>query len=740
MPFEPKPLLNFERGLYYAKEPWISPENAWTTLQNARMNNGRILKRKGFSQFGYLGTQVLLETVGNGGATDHDTLLNGPLKPPAYISNTSDTKCIAITNGGANTASGWADTYYETVGDGLALLFETLTISLGAGTENYTGTLIGANNPRTPITFDETGGTTQEIIIDYISGPQYGPDAPVQGTSSADADSSGTNTWTPATAWNTGGSYDVTFAVTTVTDVELTYDRCIGWVEYGSTGAPGDIHFTFSPNWPAADVKVDYEYMSEEPVMGIFAWNSLDGNEYLVAADTDYVWWYNVATDNFESPEGKWVSDGPHVSTAFTGSDSDFFHFCAFENILIINNGVDPPQSYDPNTQLCTMLGTGYSGSGNDIDAARFCFRHKNRIVYLRTTEDSSVDYAQRARWTPVNNIEFSGATGDEASYFTDAPTTDKIIAADIIGGEIVVIFDKSVWRLRYTGVDQYSAYVWEQLPAVEGTASPRGNVPLGDVMLYRGHEGINVTDANGVQAADLEIPDEVLSWNLDAEKYSFGVYVPAEHEALLSYADADDSYAERLLVAHLDRNRQFKGWSKYDLSFHCFGRYRRGAVISWDDAVAGMTVDEIMWTLDSLGKSVQFPIILAGDREGNIYEYADGYTDDGNDVTALMRTIRLNPYPGRKCHLGWVDVTVDQITNGTLTVKTYPNYSASAGTNTTVDLTAVGESGKVHRRVRINKIAHLHTVEVSVASSSPFAMDSITIWCKAAGRMREIA
>jgi len=730
MPFEPKPLLNFERGLYAAKEPWISPENAWQVLQNAKLDKGRVLKRKGYKQFARLGIAEPGENIGDGGVGDSGTLDIVPIRPPAYISDEADTFHILIEDG-TYEGKGWSDPYYDTrFSQPYFLVYQRVVITGFAGLTNYAGSLVGVNNPRTPITFDETGGATRQIVIDYIAGPQYGPQRPTQGvTSDSDADPAGTNTWIPGELAGSNGAYDVTFPSATEGSVTVTYDEYIGYVK-----ANGQYFFTYDVEDTWDDpVTCDYEWLSEEPIMGIHSWHTLDGDgvEYLVACDTDKIYLYNVTTGNFGDPLG-----------SFTGDDSQYFHFCSFEDILIVNNGKDPPQKYTPATPAIAEMGTNYNAAGtptNDIQSAKFCFRKGSRIIYIGLKEGGDW-YLNRARWTPVNDIEYAGAVGTEASYYTDAATTDRLVAAAQIGGEIVAIFGTSVWHLRDHEADPFNAYRWEQLPAVEGTASPMGHVSLGDALLYRGHEGINLTDARGVQAADLEIPDEVLTWNLDAEKYSYGVFVPAEHEALITYADAGDSYAERALVAHLDRDRKFKGWSKYDLPFHCFGRYRRGAVQSWDDAVAGLTVDEIEWSLDSLGKSVGFPVILAGDRSGNIFEYADGYSDDGEDVTATVRTIRLNPYPGRTCHLGWIDIIADTVTSGEITVTAYANYSSTAYMNRTVNLTASGESSKVNRRVRVNRIAHLHSIQIAVKSSGPFALDAITLWCQPGGRMRGIA
>ncbi len=472
----------------------------------------------------------------------------------------------------------------------------------------------------------------------------------------------------------------------------------------------------------------DFGSLASTAVMGIHGFKTLDGNEYLVACDLTKVWrWDGAAFDD-------------EIGPPFTGADNDFFHFCAFENILVINNRIDPPQKYTPATPAIAEMGTDFDADTvNDIDSAWFCFRHKNRLVYLRTTE-GAVDYAQRARWTPVNDIEYAAATGDEAQYFVDAPTTAKITAAELVGDALLVVFDTEVWRLDYSGGSPYEAFRWTRLPAVEGTASPRGLVSLGSIVLYRGHEGIKFTDAIGVNAADLEIPDEVLGWNVEAEDYSFGVYVPGEHEALITYADSGDTYADRALVAHLDANLRLQGYSIYDLELHCFGKYREGTALSWDDAVDGLLANEIEFTPNSLAKSAEFPIVLAGDRSGNIYEYASGYSDDGEAVTMTLKSGRFNPYLDKNCHLGYVEIMVDTVTGGTVTMFLYADYESAPYATLEFDIEASGESSKVVRRETVNRIASYHTVEIQVTGTGPFSLDRLSLYTKPKGRMREIA
>jgi hypothetical protein len=386
-------------------------------------------------------------------------------------------------------------------------------------------------------------------------------------------------------------------------------------------------------------------------------------------------------------------------------------------------------------------MGNDFDGDTvhDNITAAWFCVKHNNRLVYLRT-EEGGVDYAQRARWTPVNDVEYAAATGDEADYFVDAPTSDRITTAGVIGGALVVVFNKAVWRLEYVGGSPYEAFKWVHLPAVEGTASRQGVVSLGGALLYRGHEGIKVTDGMSVLAADRELPDYVMTWNTNKERYSYGIRVAAEHEAILTYADKGDSYADRALVAHLDPDNRILGYSKYNLSLHCYGEYRQGAVRSWDAAVSGYTPNEMTWSVNSMGNAVDAPIVLAGDRLGDIYEYGQGHSDSGTAVTMSLRSGLFNPYKDVMCHLGYIEIMADVVDGGSIAMHLYQDFRNAPYRTIFFDISAAAESSSVVRRVVINRAANYHSFQIEVTSVGAIAIDRITIYTKPRGRMREIA
>lgn len=719
MPFQAFPLVDFEQGLYKAKEPWLAPDKTFQQLRNFRLHNGRLLKRKGYTKLAQLGVTISAETIGDGGLTDSGALANLPIRPGAMNDDEADTFHIEATDG-TYTAEGYTDAFYTTY----AVMCQTVVGTEAAGSKNYSGSLNSMNNPRALMTFVDTGGATQTATVQYVTGSQFSLGGATSQPITGDVDPTGTNLWIPPSGPGSSGGYNVTFASTTTGTVEITFNYVIGVITY----ATGVFSFSYPGAW-SNPVTCDYEQVTTDPIMGLPNFFTLDGNEYQLAATTDKVWRWNGTTENYEEDLG-----------SFTGADSDFLDFCPFENIVIINNGVDAPQKYTPATPAITDMGTDFDADTSDnIEAARFCIKHKNRIIYFRTTE-SSVDYAQRGRWTPVNDIEYSAATGDEAQYYVDAPTTERIVAGALVGEEILVLFDRgSLWRFANVSVDPFNAYEWQRIDTTIGSSSPRGYVNFGSHLLFRAKDGIKFADGAGVTAADLDIPDEVFSWNAEAAVYSYGIHVASEYEALISFADSGETYPQHALAAHLDANRKLKGYSIYDLPFHCFGTYRSGSVPTWDEAVAGLLADEIDFAPDDLIGSVNFPIVLAGGRDGCVYQYADGYADDGEDVEAIFERARFNPFKPRNCHLGYIDIIASSLTDLTAALYLTADYDASPHHQYTVDFSPSATEEKVLRRININRIAAFHTVKLVVSSSTKFELDGLIAHCKPAGLMREL-
>ena len=77
--YKPYPIYDLKTGLYLAKQPWLVPRDAFVSLFNARIYQGRIIKRKGSSLYGKVAHQVRAESIGASG-------VNGRIPARSHLS------------------------------------------------------------------------------------------------------------------------------------------------------------------------------------------------------------------------------------------------------------------------------------------------------------------------------------------------------------------------------------------------------------------------------------------------------------------------------------------------------------------------------------------------------------------------------------------------------------------------------------------------------------------------------
>ena len=740
MPFRPMPLLDFQIGIYEGQEPWRAPKNAFVELDNAHVLRGRLLKRKGYTKYGILGLPITETNVGNGGDDDSGELSNDNLLPAANLSKTADTFTLAWDNsrdGGSDAASTWTDSGNLLIG----LIVETVALDVSGdqvgATDQFTGNLTALNNPRDVIDFADSNGTPQTATVPYVSRTQLGSAAvPITG----DVHASGTNTWTPCADATTAGTYDITWAASVTTPVTATYDRIIGTIVYSTGVWSVDYTVDATGAWTANEVDVAYEYNKGNPVMGIKSYFTRDGSEYLVAFDTERMWRYSSTTERFEIVQ---AGASPDTTAEWGGTNVDFFQSQVFEDILYINNNVDVPKKYTNATAPPNQVdetGVDFVGDSTDsIESASSFIRHKGRAIYFNTMEET-VQYSQRARYTPVDDLEYSAASAtlDYSYLYSDAPSEDRIVFATELGDNIIVGMERSIWVLRYNG-DPRAPYEWERLPAIEGATGRAGWVSLGTELMWRGNDGLKITDGVSVQPFDFDIPELTQDWNQDKKQYSYMIFVPSERQILMTYAKAGDTLPQNILAIQLDEAHGTQSFSRYAFTnpAHCFGRFRGGITTLWDDVSENW--DDITKTWDSYGDVSGEVFVLAGDRNSTVYRYADGFTDNGTEFTGTAKTVRINPVPTNRMHCSYVEIIADAVEGAEIRLLAYEDYSPTPYKNEAISLTPLNATDeKVIRQVRINAIANFHTFEIEMSGTTPVAIDQIAPYMKVAGPRRE--
>jgi hypothetical protein len=357
-------------------------------------------------------------------------------------------------------------------------------------------------------------------------------------------------------------------------------------------------------------------------------------------------------------------------------------------------------------------------------------------------------------------------------NYAADAPTDDLIVSAAFLGEDIIVWFNRQLWRLRYTG-DFPFPYNWERIPGRErsgGSIATFSTITFSEEIITRGPAGIVSTDGIGEHPIDTDIPDFMLRQNTDAAGYSQGIFWDEGRQAWITYAVPGDAVPGDVLVLQYDDPLAGRSWSTYQLPFHTFGFWRRNVTELWDDSSVPLNAETE--PLDSATLSKGFPSLLCGDRMGQIFHYGVGNSDasanvvrigaaatfgdafpvvypteeeTGSPAPALIvssgRTIRLNPYPWQRTRLGWVDFICRALTGGTLTVTFTKDFDLSPYLTQTIDLTPkVPNAEKIKRRVGVNRMANWHTIDWSISTDQPFFIEGIIPYFAPGGAMREVS
>lgn len=424
------------------------------------------------------------------------------------------------------------------------------------------------------------------------------------------------------------------------------------------------------------------------------------------------------------------AADGPASEQEFTGEDTNFFWFENWNNVGYITNGIDQIQKYTGSGLSRLYIDLDVEGGpDNDVDNCLMIFSYKSRIVLLRTIERGDNHY-QRARWCQVNNP----GIWKEADY-VDAPTEDWIMAADFIGEDLIVWFERSVWKLTYTG-DADLPFRWEKIVATEGCYATYSMVSFSDELIGVGPTRIVGTDGRDAYGLDEKIPDEMLNWNQLAIGYCYGIVIEEEGQTWTSFASSSAEKPDSALV----NNYEEDSWSVYQIPIHVLGYSSMEEDLVLDEIDASIALDDIDYSFDDKELQAGYPTTLMGCRDGYVYQLNTGGADNGSAIAFEAKSGRWNPFveEGLKARLGWIDFLVDADETVTFDVAFYLDTDSSFFK--TVTVTCEGsdlDDGKVWKRVFCGAVGKFHQIKISnnAANNRP-RIHAIVPYFDKAGRM----
>ena len=589
-----------DSGLHTEVKPWLIPDKAFSTLQNAYVFRGRVRKRFGSRWMG-------------------DTQQQSRLRI-----NLGDWAILLGSTDGAGNAAGTVPVTLYQLGQRFVIGAETDTVTNPApGPQPMTST-----GPSVTHTFDITNGNFVFVGAPANTRIYFYPN-----TATTAAVTGNFTAIVPGESGAIGQMFSIGNTLFTVYQaMGATLSTGLATATFDTT--TGVLVVTGNGENPSIAV---YWYPAL-PVMGLLSLeNQAINNEPVIGFDTTYAYQY-LAT-GWERLNNE-ITAGASV---WTGNNAQFFWASTYRGInaqdyvfFVTNNNAAEP-NYMRTLLASTLQWDNFRPKVHDtttggvqteiwVDTCLIIVPFKNRLVLFNTTETTTVtpgtttqaNFPFRARWSQLGSPLDPDAFKDDIpgkGFGADAPTSEAIVTVEFIKDRLIVFFERSTWEFVYTG-NQVNPFVWQQINTELGAESTFSIVPFDKVAIGVGNVGVMACNGANVERIDTAIPQEVFRiHNLDSGVER--VYGIRDYYVEMVYwtfpdpnASTDFPYPNQVLVFNYSTGT----WAINDDSITAFGYFQPQTGITWDST-------QITWDMtigwDSGSATALFRQVIGGNQEG---------------------------------------------------------------------------------------------------------------------------
>lgn len=495
------------------------------------------------------------------------------------------------------------------------------------------------------------------------------------------------------------------------------------------------------------------------PILGLLTFIlTATGNELLVAMTPKQAWVYNTTSQLFQN-----ISfDTASAAILWTGTKDNFFQFSNYATVMWTTNNVDSIRFWNGSfTAGWANHIPVLNGGGTTLDKSLIVLPYKGRLVVLNTVE-SGTNFAQRARWsqlgTPFVANAPTGFSNDATAWrddipgkggYIDADTSERIVSAQIIQDTLIVGFQFSTWRLRYTG-NEILPFVWERVDTQYGCEATFSAIPFDDSVLMISRRGIVGASFNNVQRIDLQIPDFVNRFETGSIGEGLqriqGVRDFQKRLVYWTYGDQDGNHQTPNKI--LCFNYQDNTWSTFSQSFTSLGSYKLTQDGTWQTWTSIWATDNSAWNTPL--EQANTIIIVAGSQDSTIWNIMvpSVTQDNGVNYNFTITTNLINPYfkQGKRVRLGYYDLYVTSTDAGAITLKNYTDDDdQDPWIIKTVNLADLVQNSK-YVRVFLGMIARQHQITLTLSDeqlasasigSSDFNLQGIIFHTRDGGRIK---
>lgn len=693
MNYQPFPVAGAKTGLSTYLKPWLRTEDALSDIQDCYVNRSSIQKRFGFALYDNFPNRVGIFYLPTPNGTA--TVFNGTL-PYTIVARKSLT--ISHTSGGVVITDGVDDGAGNISGTNIT----AGTINYATGAISITFTVAPDKNTAIQVNFgqiyDLGDGATKTF-----TGAFWVKNLPVMERSVIIG-----NTFTAQISSPSGDTPDSggTFGTISVNPS--------GSITYSS--GVSSVTFVTAPPAAAAnrEIFIKYQYKAPaSPIKGI--------EQYITKTSVSQ-------TVVFNNHQAAYIDADNYTMVNITGSDiynagvANFFWTANWQSKLWILNNADRLSFYDGTSiQFPVVAFDNASPLVNNLTTGLAVFVFRNRLIILRPVVDNVVQ-PQAAIYSSLNNPFDWVQNVQGHGGRIDAPTGEWIISAEFLRDELIVQFQESTWKLRYTGNDN-DPFRWQKINDTRRVDAPYGSVPYQDYVTAVGSTGLVKSDGVSLNRYDNEIIDYVSS-NFDLANINLvnGFRFNEFYMQFLCYPSIDPvatDYCDKWLVWNWFENT-FCTWN---ILATTFGYYKQGNDLAWEDFTAAngkdwswsdINIENSTWL--SFYSQSQAIIPLFGTDTGEIFQILPFFaTDNGRTTGFTFTTKDFNPFvkEGKQCRLGYVDFYFDSAEgdgafdpNYTLSVDLFLNESVTP--YKTVILNP-SDNDWIAKRVYVGAIGNFH-------------------------------
>ena len=682
-------VMPMDGGYITYLRPQLLPDSGFQTCEDALIYRGRLVKRDGYSLLGYLGPLTVAEVVGALGSTSyaHNYVLF-----PVIPNTVTATDTVVVLNDNGNGG------YWQP------------SINVTGVTQANPGVVTAVAHGYTTgdkVNFFNIGGMN---AINSVPKEYFNPFTIT--VINANTFSIGVDT-TSYGAFTAGG----------------IVRKNAGSIVYGT----GVATIVF-PAVAIGAVTTSYRSMSGLPCMGLCT--RLIGNtslEQLIAFDTTKAYLYGASAQEFVDISG---------ATVWTGNNTSFFSCLNYQASFFATNKFDPIRYYITGT-VWTNYTPVVSGV-TTLQRALWMFSYQGHMVVLNTTEGGS-EFRQRARWSALGSVYYNSADPLPAGYlanvncwrddipgnggFNDASTGEDIIGAALYKDTMIVFFEYSTWRLRYTS-NPALPFAWERINSEYGSESPFSIVPFNEGVLAVGSTGIVKSDFNAVERIDEKIPNTVFTFennpSTQANRRVHGVRDFGKQLVYWCFPDFKNPNVTDFPDKVLCFNYREETWAIFNQAFTCFGQFTTTADITWRQLDKFWLSYNQTW--ESFYQQSGVPTVVAGGIDGRVFELGVASTDI-NDIPFSdfgpsqnfgfeIVTKNYNPFykQGLSCTLQYVDFYFAGTEFGEFSVDFYLDDDLNTAIITKV-VSTVSTKARAWGRVYVNLNADFITMRIYLSN-----------------------